>query len=359
MPWGFLAGYVATKVLDKAIDTVLFNEKFRDWFRRTGIAEQYLSLNAEQLLSFYRNESPLDVSLAGRRYVLPMSVVLESTVSAGTDILCETEPGSFTVPERLIAYTQPVKDVLEKDRKSFDGRVTRLYAHHENKLILQEASYFEGVSTNFAVDHRPKGRTESLREMLHANTSSFGGFESNPLVNHIGVVCMVETIDGMLIVQKRSRNVTNRGGTLSSSVSGVVDWTDIRSQQSPFSINTLAESIYREANKELGVAPNQIVFLGLLREFLRGGKPEVYYFARTEEPFGTLRTKWLQAEHREESTDITGYEFHSDRIDSGELSRDSLKARVRHIMEEIGQDANLTLTAGIALTTKHVLDGAL
>lgn len=357
MPWEFLLGYAATKVLDKTIDTVLFSERYRTRFSLSGIAEKYLKLSAEQLLAFYHKEKPLEIALSGRRYVLPMSMVLDPSAQQKAEICCETMPGIFSVPEKFIAYTDPVKKVLAKDKKSFDGRVVRLANLDQTKLFLQEASYYEGVATNFAIDHCPKGRLDSFRELVHGNSGSFGDLEMNPLVNHLGVVCMVETVDGMLVVQKRSRNVTNRGGTLSSSVSGAINWTDIRTKTSPFSINGLVESTFRETIEELGISSgDEIVFLGLLREFLRGGKPELYFFARTEEPFGKVRAKWRQAEGRKESTDIMGFEYHSLRVGTDELSRDGFKARVRQLMDKTGNTANLTLTAGVALTTRYILD---
>ncbi|MEJ2463485.1 MAG: hypothetical protein P8098_17925 [Candidatus Thiodiazotropha sp.] len=354
MPWEFIASYLATK----ALDTLLFSETLRPRFTTKGLAERYQSLSAEELNTFYRAEMPLEITLAGRRYILPMSIITELSNSSDrpSEIRCYKLPDKYSVPDVLIDYTKPVLKALEKDSKSHDGQVTRLASFDSNKLFVQEASYYEGVATNFSMDHLPRGRKESLRELLHSESGSFGSFDKNPLVNHIGVICMVETGDGKLIVQKRSRKVTNRGGTLSSSSSGVVDWTDIAFKEAPFSLESLAESTFRESFEELHVSIKKIVFLGLLREFLRGGKPEVYFFARTEEPFQTVYNKWrVSAKDKVESKDLIEYEFHSDRIGKDELSRDAFKERVRRILDQVGDNANLTLVAGVILAAQHQL----
>jgi len=353
-----LVEYFFTKALDSAVKKGLLNNLIFQ-LPSKGIAERYLKLTDDELLSFYRNEQRVEISLNNRSYVLPMSVVFEPTELVGSQLMCHIEKEVFKVADKYRSYIEPITQILRHDKKSFDGRVTRLSACTNNTIYLQEASYYEGVATNFSMDHKPKDHKNTLREWLHGNhgnNGSFGDFETSPLVNHIGVVCMIETIDGMIITQKRSKKVTNRGGTLSSSASGSINWNDIRTLQSPFSINKLAESTVREVNEELGVATHSMRFLGLLREYLRGGKPELYFFARVKEPFETLKDKWQDTEHKDESTDIVGYEFHSDRVCSNnENSREEFEKTVSSILDQIKKKANLTLTTGILLAAKHIL----
>ena len=321
-----------------------------------GDAGFYQNLTTEQLYALYRAEIPLEAILAGRRYRLPVSIVIESSDDRHPDLVCEKRPDKYSIPDILADYTRPVAKALDGDEKSHDGQVVRLASLENDTLVLQEASYYEGVATNFAMDHRPEGHSKSLRELLHAESGGFGDFENNPLVNHIGVVCMIETSDGKLIVQKRSQQVTNRGDTLSSSVSGAVDWADIAPLSSPFSIGKLAESALREAFEELGIAIKDIDFLGLLREFPRGGKPEIYYFARTDMPFQTAYDKWKKnARDDTESREIFGYEFLSTHVRPDKLSRDAFEERTGRILDQIGKSANLTLVTGVVLTAKHIL----
>lgn len=338
-----------------AAELVVFDEKTDRTQTSTGIAERYLSLNARQLLSFYCNEFPLNVSFARCHYVIPAAIVLDSSTESADGVTCSIRDDVYSVPRRFASYIDPVNHVLQQDRRTYDGRVTRLAALDNRNLVLQEASYFDGVATNFALDHRPDNCSQSLRMNLQKKRGTFGDFASSPLVNHIGVVCMVVTSDGVLIVQERSNSVTNRGGTLSASVSGAVNWEDVTKLTSPLTVNSLAVSILREALEELGIHVREIAFLGLLREFLRGGKPEVYFYARSEESYAALRDKWKQAEHQMESFGLIGYELNSDSVNFSELSRNAIEKRFREIMESIGPNANLTLIAGTALLGMHLL----
>ena len=353
MPWEFLAGYAATK----ALDAFLFSERLRPKFRFKGFAERYQSLTAEQLNAFYRNETPLAIELLAKHYVLPMTLVTGPTENGLSGVVCSRISEKYSIPEALIDYSAPVLKEIEADKNSHDGRVTRLASFDNDKMVLQEASYYEGVATNFTMDHRPKERKESLREFLHAETGAFGDFESSSVVNHLGVVCMVETSDGKLVVQHRGRKVTNRAGTLSSSASGVLDWNDVAFREDGFPIEELAGAALRESFEELHVEIEKVVFLGLVREFLRGGKPEIYFYARVDVPFKVLYSNWKKrAEDRYESKDLSGHEFHSDRLNGSELSRDKFKENVGCMLEAVGDDANLTLTAGIMLTARYLLD---
>jgi len=121
MPWEFLAGYIATKVLDKAHDAAprLFNEKMREALVRTGIAERYLSLTALELVQFYNKVEPISLAIAGRRYNLPMSMILNSSMSDPDGPRCSAKDVHYKVPSSLSAFINPVLKVLHKDKKSF------------------------------------------------------------------------------------------------------------------------------------------------------------------------------------------------------------------------------------------------
>ena len=353
MPWLPLANNAAIH----SHDAVLFSEHLFPISGLKGFTDRYHTLSAEQLISFYRNESPLKIELFGKLYVLPLSVCAQYSDNSLSLVLCKKNDIKYSVPEVLTDYTTPILNELKKDNKSHDGAVTRLASFEDNVCVLQEASYFDGVATNFAIDHLPIDRTETLRQYLHSNSHSLGGLRNNSLVNHVGMVCMIETSDGKLIIQKRGSDVSNRAGTLSSSVSGAIDWSDIYDKDTPFPIEDLAESILRETSEELNISIDKVVYLGLLREYLRGGKPELYFFAKTHSPFHAVYSKWREnAKDRHESSSLIEYDYHSNRLEESEFARDSFQQRVEWILTSINEDANLTLVAGIIMTTSYLLE---
>lgn len=368
MPWEFLAGYAASKALDAARERAqpvarVFVERMGIRFTRT-LADRYLRLSAQDLLTFYTNERPISATLAGHVFVLPASLVSAPTNAGELDsqrlsFTLLSQP--FRAESSLDSYVEPVRESAARDKRLFDGKVVRLAALTSSEVgmafSLCPASYFDALATNFAMDHRPEGRTETLRELLHGPSKSLGRFADSKLVNHIGVACMLETVDGMVVGQCRSAKVANRPKSLSASASGAVKFTDVRSPVGApeFHFRKLANAVSRETFEELGVELKQLHFLGLVREFLRGGKPELYFYARSEQSMRQLIAKHRQVEGRTETKSLMGFEFHSNRVEADDSSRYSFQERVQRILEQCGHDANLTFVAGILLASGHVL----
>ena len=375
MPWEYLAGSVAGAVFSKALDmslekaqpaTRVFVERMSVGFSGT-LAERYLRLSSQDLIAFYSKENPIEMTLAGNQFVLPVSLAWDPNGRSGPEdhrltFFLSSEP--FRLEALLDSYVQPVKRRAARDKRLFDGVVVRLAAltNIEAKTVVSlcPASYFDALATNFAMDHQPQGRSETLRELLHGGVSSLGDFSDSGLVNHIGVVCMLETSDGMIVGQRRSAKVANRPKSLSASVSGAANFTDIRSYAngSGFQLSKLASAIFREAAEELGVDLKRLRCLGLVREFLRGGQPELYFYARSEESLEELNAMLPQVEGRAETRSLVGFEFHSERVGRDDDSRYSFQKRVQTILTKNGDSANLTFIVGTLLASKAVLRGA-
>jgi hypothetical protein len=206
------------------------------------------------------------------------------------------------------------------------------------------------------MDHRVDARRETLRQFLHGGTRALDRFADSKLANHVGVVCMLETADGMLVAPRRSGNVANRPDSISASASGALDPADIGAGS--FALSTLANAAFRETFEELGVEMTQLRFLGLLRELLRGGKPEFYFYGRTSASLQAVSPRLRKAEGREETISVTGFALHSDRVGRDSASRAAFESRVQGILNESSDAANLTFSAGVLLASTHVLRSA-
>jgi hypothetical protein len=247
-----------------------------------------------------------------------------------------------------------------KDSRLFNGQVASLRSISSNdsgdwELVLAAGSYFEALATNFAMDHRPNNREQSLREFISRRTGRLGDLEESPLVNHLGVVCMVESLDGKLVVQERSHMVANRPNSLSSSVSGALDWSDIGAR-SEWTIEGISLGVLRESLEELGVKSESVWFLGLIREYLRGGKPEAYFYAKSDCTFDEIEAERKTAKDRRESKKLVPYEIHTELLDGSPKEIIAYHERVVRVLEKIGPRANLTLIAGVCLLSNRLLN---
>jgi hypothetical protein len=365
MPWEIIGAYAAEKALDAVLKTT--GPKARKFFaekvhRRIGgtLADRFLLLEGHSLEAFYRDERLIEITFAGRPFVVP-AVFVHTPADDGRltqqslEFAVSDDP--FVLKTALDAYVEPVRSLARKDSRLFDGTVVRLAALTTTSGVLKPANYFDALATNFAMDHKPKGRADSLREFVHAD-GHLEPLEESVLVNHVGIAIMVETSDGMLVAQQRSSRVANRPRSISASVSGALNWTDIwRAGEDVASLSTFLTGAYREALEELGIGIQSadVRYLGTIRELLRGGKPEIYFFARTPLPSRELALRHRYAQGRHEAKTLRFHEFHSERIERTDAARYQFQQRVENILEKTGDSANFTFVAGTLLTASYVL----
>lgn len=326
------------------------------------LAERFLHLEGEALLAAYPDTSPLELALGGRTHRLPAELVHEPEAGgrlAEQSLAFVVDENPFHVSTTLDGYVRPVRELAACDARLFDGQVVRLASFSARGATLMPASYFDALATNLAMDHRPSGKRETLRDLAREN-GRLGDFRESPLVNHVGLVCMFETSDGMLVAQRRSARVANRPHGISASVSGALDWSDLPRNDAGavLSLSDLVAGIFREALEELGAAPEDLRYLALVREYLRGGKPELYFYARTSLSTTELTEAQRVAESREESRALRFFEFHSERVSSTEPSKVEFRRRTEQVLNATSADADFTFVAGTLLAARHVLGQA-
>ena len=331
-----------------------------------SIADENLQNDsAEALIAYYANERSVEIRISDFQIKLPFSCIIEPRgrgLCNEQPISFEVDPEKYELPETLHPFSNPVRDAaLQKGH--FDGIVFRLdrlrRSANGDSLVLRRASYFDALGSNFNMDSRDPRSGETLRQYLHGEDRRLCPFESDPLVNHLGVVIMVETVDGYLIVQERSGEVANRAHTRSSSISGSIKERQLErmtAEKSTLSLGDIAAVALEHGMEELAVRIDDLVFLGLFREFLRGGKPELYFFAKTKLSLLEVQAQLFHAEHRRETRRITGIEFTSG-IDFGKIglkSSDAWDFRIAATLNSIGAAANMTLIAGLLLSADYV-----
>jgi len=111
-------------------------------------------------------------------------------------------------------------------------------------------------------------------------------------------------------MQERSRKVAFRTNELCPSASGTFSLMDV-----PLARITLKEvPKLREAFEEIGVIetdipPDQIFFLGITRELIRGGEPEMFFFAKTNLSEKQVKEKWKDARDGWEAKKLNFFNF--------------------------------------------------
>lgn len=212
------------------------------------------------------------------------------------DAVAEATAGGFG---HLVATLPP--------ERLFDGPVVRLAGLSREDgnggwtLRLQSAGYFDYVRSNLMMDWQgPAGR---LRDLVH-RTGRLPAPEESPLADALGISVLLVTADGGLIVQRRARSVMVWPGALGPSAAGMAAPEDFAGAA------TLADLCpLREAGEELGLPPEVIGgveprFLGLTREFVRGGAPELLYAAHLPLSEAELREASARAADGDEYTEL-------------------------------------------------------
>lgn len=218
----------------------------------------------------------------GKQIFLPQVVLLgqeagldESTLRI--EMLEEEFRARTTVPAGLEFYRHTSDG--GRVQRFFDGETARLvdWKPDERVLVFQCCSYFDYLGTNQSLD-APRAGFPTLREEL-VYEGRLEELAESELANTTGINGLIFTSDGHMIIQKRLPDVLVRPGELCSGFSGSVDHIDVC--HAVESARTLAAlDAPREMVEELGVRRGEIkerVFLGITRELIRGGKPEMFY----------------------------------------------------------------------------------
>lgn len=217
----------------------------------------------------------------GKRTFLPQAVLINSGAydDEGT-IGIRLEPIDFysNCPVRDgFKFYERVADSFS--RQFFDAENARLVDWDESSqtLIFQGCSYFDYLQTNLSLD-LPQYPLGSLREQL-VNNGRLESLCDSRLANATGVNSLIFSNDGYMVFQKRRENVLVRPGELCSGFSGTIDKIDIQHAVGAGGVLSQLD-VPREMVEELGVNRSEITsrcFLGITRELIRGGAPEIFY----------------------------------------------------------------------------------
>jgi hypothetical protein len=213
-----------------------------------------LRYDAAWLIEWYRDEEP----------VLP-GVPYKRIGSGGPyRVACIDEP--FLLVD--VAGVQPQLD--------YDEPVVRLIAFDGETLRVQRAAFSDGVKSNYAMD----GSGE-LREILRAEYGAkLPPLSDTRLSNGIGTSIVVFDAEERPYLPRRAPRQSVFPGGYHCTASGESVWTGARDFAGLFTAN-----ICRELEEEVGLAAPDLEWIrpiAFCREFLRAGKPQIFFAGGTK-----------------------------------------------------------------------------
>jgi hypothetical protein len=220
----------------------------------------------------------------------------------------------YKIPLKIAGKAQDILEELENN--FYDSTTIRLNGVQQKgdsiTLTVSKARYLEYVMTNYALDAflREKGWTRSLRDIVHP-TTQLCRLEESLLANHIGVGTLVFTADNYLLLPIRPKGrVGIWREEITPSISGATSFDDdlYSFRSGPIS------SWMREGREELGLEnadfdEGKSLFLGITRELLRGGKPEVFFVTQLRITRAALLQKFKRARDGWETEHLRWLEF--------------------------------------------------
>jgi hypothetical protein len=238
-------------------------------------------------------------------------------------------------------------------KADFNGENARLlgYDKKNQTLTFQGARYFDWVMTNLSLDAE-RSPLPTLREET-SEGNKLQALNDSPLTNITGINGLIFSNDGYMIYQQRLKNVLVRPGQLCSGFSGTVDKIDI--EHLIRSKNPILPELdsAREAVEEIGILRsnvNKIIFLGLTRELIRGGTPEMFYAVDLDIDRRTILS--LIPKDKEgvvKSVNFGRYARSIDDNGSSILPRDTLWALLSHIESETHAPVSIPFLTNIAM----------
>lgn len=277
---------------------------------------RFLTMKPEELIERYSSEKEnlLKLKIDTLEWLLPHKVVFDNTNTClpinSISTQLDTAHPEYRIPTKIEGKAEDI--LAEIGHHFYDSTAIRLNGIRAGinsiALIVSKVSYWQYIATNYAMDAllTEKGWTRSLRDVVHP-TNQLCKLEESLLANHIGIGTLIFTLDNYLVLSIRPKDrIGIWRQQITPSISGATSYDD----DMHYARSAPIAGWMREGREELGIensdfAEDSSVFLGLTRELLRGGKPEMFFAtqlnltkAKLEQKFKKARDRWESKEYR-------------------------------------------------------------
>lgn len=260
-------------------------------------SDRFLDYDPGSLRKLYADERPVAPALT---YVLASDLIRlhRAKSKSNAPILVQVEVAKKTKFE-LSAGTSSwartsaagFEALVDSGRVTDNESLVRVsnYDAKPDSLVLsvQQAQYHDQARSNLVLDFDRQEPTNhlSLRSQLHAKYGEcLPDLSDRRLANTLGAAILIFYRSGGQWVPYLVRRVKKIGvfpGGVHCSASGAVKWAAGRPS---VSFEDVTEHMLDEVQEELGLLPHDLVDLrpvAFCREMARGGKPQLFYCART------------------------------------------------------------------------------
>ena len=325
---------------------------------------KYLRLTADELIERYSQEKPLSIKVNELEWKLPHTCIFDNTLQqlSLSNIVVEQDRISpqYIIPTRL---ETKASDVLEEIGDFFhDSTTIRLNQIIQDidklTLVVSKAHYLDHIATNYAMDALlvERGWTKSLRDIINPG-KRLEPLETSLLANHIGVSVLIITSDNYLILPIRSHEkVSIWHKQVMPSISGAASYDEDMwsTRKGPVA------AWMREGREELGLENSNFeepgIFLGITREFLRGGKPELFFTTHITLTKTKLEQKFHKARDKWENKELRWFEFSVPLTPlSTEDERQMFLDDFLRLMKQYQNILSQSLQANLALWFKYMM----
>jgi hypothetical protein len=202
------------------------------------------------LIEYYAEETPVRADMAYSR-------------------VCGTGPWQVM---RHADWFRLTRATSVEPRLDFDETVVRLQGCEPGRLMVQPCKYSDGVRSNYAMDGEG-----GLREVLRAEYGRrLPPLGDTRLSNGLGTAIVVWDGEGKPYLPRRAPRQSVYPSGFHCTASGDAIWHDEG--------ELLESHICRELEEEVGLTRADLEWIrpvALCREFLRGGKPQMFFAAQT------------------------------------------------------------------------------
>lgn len=233
-------------------------------------------------------QKDIEYFLNGRLFLPSVSVF--ANILGDTTLKFDDSTDYVPLPEFM---NENVIDLLKAHETSnFSNNVTvRLddLEYSDNVLTLKthRSQYFDMLITNRCMDYKLSGGV-TLREMFESN-STVSKLKDSKLGNQIGINGLIFTEDGYVLLEKRGRKKTVWKNKFAQPISLALKEKDLKDGKIGKEFSDAEENLRRvilkTINKNFGLTENEINgftlknnFLGIARDLLEGGKPNMYFY---------------------------------------------------------------------------------
>lgn len=264
--------------------------------------DPFLIYDVEWLLSKYKNEQPVNLDTPYREIV---NFLGRSPRSIQVNVIrgnFKLSPGNSTWASISEAG---VKALYESKRFEMREPLIRLnsISRDRNNVILnvQKATYFDQAKSNLILDWPAQvlPPQTSLRDLLSSDyDGSLPTLDETRMANTIGVACILFYLERSKFVPylvKRVEKVGVYPGGLHCTASGAANWPETRDKSFEGFIKI---AMYKELEEEVGLKHwdvPELKEMAICREFLRGGKPQIFFAGFTNLSRKQLRQRRIKA----------------------------------------------------------------